>query len=192
MTQNMDGFDRDLIDIKKAQDGDLAAENAVLTAYAPLVKAIARSYFVIGIDGDDLVQTGMIGLMRAVRTFREDEAAGFKTYAGRCIRNAILDAIRKQKSAPVSDVDLEDVFLPSEEQEPSRLYIEDETARILSETIASVLSEREADVLKLYLNAMSYREISERLGMEQKQVDNTIYSFKKKIKKILQANKNRD
>jgi len=190
--QAMKDFDKDLNDIKKAQNGDLSAENNVLAAYAPLVKAIARSYSVIGIDGDDLVQSGMIGLMRAVRTFREDESATFKTYAGHCIRNAILDAIRKQKSAPVSDVDLEDVFLPSEEQEPSRLYIEDETARLLGETISSVLNERETNVLKLYLSAMSYQEISERLGMEKKQVDNTIYSFKKKIKKILETKQNRD
>lgn len=171
--------------IKRAQAGDLSAENDVLTAYAPLVKAIVRSFFVIGIDGDDLVQIGMIGLMRAVRTFKPDSSASFKTYASRCIRNSILDIIRKQKNSPEQHVDLDGVFIPSDEQEPERLYIEDETSRLLLEAISSVLNEREMSVLTLYLDAISYAEISEKLGIEKKQVDNTIYSLRKKIKKLL-------
>ena len=51
--------------------------------------------------------------------------------------------------------------------------------------ISSVLNEREMSVLKLYLSAMSYQEISDKLGIEKKTVDNTIYSFRKKIKKLL-------
>ena len=41
------------------------------------------------------------------------------------------------------------------------------------------------NVLKLYLSAMSYQEISDKLGIEKKKVDNTIYSFRKKIKKLI-------
>lgn len=171
--------------IVRAQQGDLACENDVLHEYAPLVKSIARSFYVIGIDGDDLIQTGMIGLMRAVRTFNADSTASFKTYASHCIRNSILDTIRKQKKAPEPSVDLDEVFIPSNEQEPERLYIEDEASRLLAEAISAVLNEREMSVLTLYLDAISYAEISERLGIEKKQVDNTIYSLKKKIKKLL-------
>ena len=64
-------------------------------------------------------------------------------------------------------------------------YEDKETAQLLMYAISSVLNEREMSVLKLYLSAMSYQEISDRLGIEKKTVDNTIYSFRKKIKKLL-------
>lgn len=170
--------------IKRAQGGDLQAENDVLKAYAPLAKSIARSFYVIGEDGDDLIQTGMIGLMRAVRSYSSDGAATFKTYASRCIRNTIVDAVRKRGATPDSD-SIDDVFLPSDEQEPERMFIESETSRLLFDAISSVLNEREMSVLKLFLDAMSYAEISEKLGIEKKQVDNTIYALRKKIKKLM-------
>ena len=170
--------------IKRARNGDVQAENEVLTAYAPLVKSIARSFYVIGEDGDELIQMGMIGLMRAVRTYDFENTATFKTYASHCIRNTIVDAVRKQNAHPDSD-NIDDVMLFSDEQEPERIYIEDETSRLLLETISATLNEREMSVLKLFLDAMSYAEISEKLGIEKKQVDNTIYALRKKIKKIL-------
>lgn len=169
--------------IKKAQAGDLQAENDVLTAYAPLVKSIARSFYVIGED-EDLIQTGMIGLMRAVRTYKTDGTASFKTYASHCIRNTIVDAVRKQSSRPDNDC-IDDVMLFSDEQEPERLFIEDETSNLLFDAISSVLNEREMSVLRLFLDAMSYAEISEKLGIEKKQVDNTIYALRKKVKKLI-------
>lgn len=170
--------------IKRARNGDVRAENEVLTAYAPLVKSIARSFYVIGEDGDELIQMGMIGLMRAVRTYDFENTATFKTYASHCIRNTIVDAVRKQNAHPDND-NIDDVMLFSDEQEPERIYIEDETSRLLLETISATLNEREMSVLKLFLDAMSYAEISEKLGIEKKQVDNTIYALRKKIKKIL-------
>ena len=181
-------MDKDIAEIElivKAQQGDVASEGEVLMQYMPLVKSIARSFYVIGIDGDDLSQIGMIGLMRAIRSFSVDGTASFKTYASHCIRNNILDAIRKQKKPTEQRVDLDEVFIPSDEQEPERLYIEDEASRLLLEAISAALNEREMNVLNLYLDAISYAEISEKLGIEKKQVDNTLYSIKKKIKKLL-------
>ncbi|MDE5601299.1 MAG: sigma-70 family RNA polymerase sigma factor, partial [Clostridia bacterium] len=171
--------------IVKAQNGDIVSEGNVLKQYAPLVKSIARSFYIIGADGDDLIQLGMIGLMRAVRTFSTEGAASFKTYASHCIRNSILDDIRRQKKEQDQTIDIDDVFIPSIEQEPERIYIEDEALRILIDAIGAVLSELEMEVLMLYLEARSYAEISEKLGIEKKQVDNTLYSVKKKIKKLL-------
>lgn len=171
--------------IIKAQNGDIVSEGNILKQYAPLVKSIARSFYIIGADGDDLIQLGMIGLMRAVRTFSTNGTASFKTYAYHCIRNSILDDIRRQKKEQEQTIDIDDVFIPSIEEEPERIYIEDEALRILIDAISTVLSELEMEVLILYLEALSYAEISEKLGIEKKQVDNTLYSVKKKIKKLL-------
>ena len=76
--------------IIKAQSGDGEAESELLIKYSPLVKIIVRSYFVIGVNDDDLIQAGMIGLMKAVRKFDVNNgSASFKTYASACIHTSI-------------------------------------------------------------------------------------------------------
>ncbi len=170
--------------ILKAQAGDAQAMNDVLISFAPLVKSISRAFHIIGADREDLSQIGMIGLMNAVRTYRTDGAAKFKTYATKCVRNIMLDAVRKQKSA-VQTVNL-DESAEDVSSEPEKLYLDSEAQSILNDTIAAALNDTEKEVLALYLDAMSYAEISKKLGMTKKKVDNTIYSLRKKIKKILE------
>lgn len=178
--------------IIKAQQGDLNSENELLMMYTHLVKSISRANKIIGIDRDDLDQVGMIGLMNAVRTFKTDTNASFKTYASCCIQNSINDAVRKHNSDSKHTVGLSDthdeIQDPTDKQDPEKIYIESETARLLTKAISSVLNERERQVLPLYLGALSYSEISQKLNMEKKTVDNTIYSLKKKIKKLLNGN----
>jgi len=180
--------------IIKAQEGDLNAETEILAEYSPLVRSIARSFFVIGEDNDDLVQMGMLGLLRAIRTFSasSDSGAAFKTYASHCIRNSILDSVRKAKNRPTDNADFDELELFSKNSEPETIVLEGEAKELLTASIASVLNERETSVLNLFLDALSYQEISEKLGIEKKQVDNTIYSLRKKIKKLLDSAKSEE
>ena len=162
--------------ILKAQQGDLTAENAVALNYLNLTKSIARSFGATGVaDTDDLAGYGMLGLIRAIRTYDESAGASFKTYASRCVKNAIVDAVRKT-SCKVEEVNLDDDF-------------QNEASSLLLDAIASTLTPTEFAVLKLYIECMSYADIAKELGIEQKKVDNTIYSAKKKIKKLLDKTK---
>ena len=73
--------------------------------YAPLVKRIAHHLLArlpSIIQADDLIQSGMIGLIEAARNFNEEKGASFVTYAGIRIRGAMLDEIRKGDWAPRS------------------------------------------------------------------------------------------
>ena len=161
--------------ILKAQQGDADAEVEVLSRYAGLVKSVAFSYYVTvaELDSEDLVQVGMIALMRALRSFHAGEDATFETYASRCVRNAIIDVLRKAEKASMAvDPLCEDIPAPPP------------TIDTLSEAILSVLSVQESAVLQLRLQAWSYKEIAEKLGMERKRVDNLIASAKRKIKKF--------
>lgn len=171
--------------ILSAQAGDEQAENDVLALYAPLAKSISRSFRLLGKgDADDLAQVGMIGLMRAIRSYRTDGEASFKTYASHCIRNTILDSLRKAGSepAPLNEEEITDKL------DPENLYLESEAFRLLSDAIRSTLSGEELEVLSLYLDAMSYEDISRKLGITRKKVDNTLYALRKKIKKLLNEN----
>ncbi len=162
--------------ILRAQNGDSEAELQVLKSYNKLVKSIAFSYYVACADRDneDLVQEGMVALLRAIKTYNLQGEASFETYASRCIHNAIIDELRKapEPSLPIT----EDVEAPTE-----TMLVE------LAEAIASILTPTERRVLELKLSAMSYAEIAKELGIEKKKVDNLIMSAKKKLKEALEG-----
>ncbi len=79
--------------------------NEIVEQHAPLVKRIA--YHLIArlphtVDVDDLIQTGMMGLMDAAQNYDANQGASFETYAGIRIRGAMLDEIRRNDWAPRS------------------------------------------------------------------------------------------
>ena len=80
-------------------------QDAVVERHAPLVKRIAyhlMSRLPPSVQADDLIQSGMIGLLEAARNYDASQGASFETYAGIRIRGAMLDEIRKCDWAPRS------------------------------------------------------------------------------------------
>ena len=80
-------------------------QNQLVTDYAPLVKRIAYHLMTRlppTVQVDDLIQSGMIGLLEAARNYDASQGASFETYAGIRIRGAMLDEIRKGDWAPRS------------------------------------------------------------------------------------------
>lgn len=80
-------------------------QDELVRKHAPLVKRIAyhlMSRLPPTVQIDDLVQSGMIGLLEAARNYDASQGASFETYAGIRIRGAMLDEIRKGDWAPRS------------------------------------------------------------------------------------------
>lgn len=87
--------------------GDDKDENLdeVVNRYAPLVKRIAHHLLLrmpASVQVDDLIQSGMIGLLEASRKYDVTKGASFETYAGIRIRGSMLDEVRKGDWAPRS------------------------------------------------------------------------------------------
>jgi RNA polymerase sigma factor for flagellar operon FliA len=79
--------------------------DALVREYAPLVKRIAHhmvSRMPSSVQPDDLIQSGMIGLLEAASKYDASKGASFETYAGIRIRGAMLDEIRKGDWVPRS------------------------------------------------------------------------------------------
>lgn len=77
----------------------------VVDRYAPLVKRIAHHLLLrmpASVQIDDLIQSGMIGLIEAARKYDVSKGASFETYAGIRIRGSMLDEVRKGDWAPRS------------------------------------------------------------------------------------------
>ena len=197
----MKGYDRlsDRELAAAAQGGDTFAEGELIKRYAQLAEGISRSYRLVGGDGDDLKQIALIALLEAVRSYDPTRGAEFATYASACMRNRVLDAVRSAaagKNAVLNDslriddesareggVAISDIVSP--ELSPEQQYIAKEAEEAFFEALGEVLGERDLTVIRLYLACVPYKEISERLGISAKKVDNTIYNAKKKIARLI-------
>ena len=80
---------KELLSGKKGVKGELIEHNLRLVVY------IARKFDNTGVDLDDLISVGTIGLIKAVNTFNSDKNIKLATYASRCIENEILMHLRK-------------------------------------------------------------------------------------------------
>lgn len=84
---------------RRAQEGDRRAKETLIVTNRGLVASIAREYSNRGVDFEDLMQEGTLGLMRAVEKFELDKDVKFSTYAGWWIRQAMGRICEQQGTA---------------------------------------------------------------------------------------------
>ncbi|MGE7092802.1 RNA polymerase sporulation sigma factor SigH [Lysinibacillus sp. NPDC048646] len=201
VTQDFERFnDEELIEM--VHQGNTDALDFLITKYRLLVRAKARSYFLIGADKEDIVQEGMIGLYKAIRDFKGDKLASFRAFAELCITRQIITAIKtatRQKHIPLnsyvsldkpifdeeSDRTLMDVLTGAIMDDPEELMIHREEFGYLEEKMGEILSELELQVLALYLDGQSYHEISAKLNRHVKSIDNALQRVKRKLERHL-------
>ena len=81
--------------------GDSSAREKLIRHNLRLVAHIAKKYYALPSEQDDLISIGTIGLMKAVDTFDSTRRARFSTYASRCIENELrMHFRRERKNAP--------------------------------------------------------------------------------------------
>lgn len=179
--------------IFRLRNGEKEIEDFLLDKYKDLVRKKARARFLIGGDTDDLIQEGMIGLFKAIRDFRDDREASFRTFAGLCIDRQMANAIEgsnRQKHQMLNTA----VSLTEEQEEngkdlgwavsPEELLIDRENMEAMMEEIARSLSAMENKVLNLYLEGNSYASIAEKLGKNPKSVENALRRIRTKIRQL--------
>lgn len=178
--------DSELIELCK--NGDEEAYGALIARYIFTVRSRAAVYEKSGIDFEDLVQEGYIGLMNAVKNYENSFGTSFSTFAYLCIDRNILSAVRKslsKKQIPSSAlvfIDDDNDFQDNSAQSPESVVISKENIERLKKSISEKLSENEQKVLELYLIGYSYEKISQKLNCSKKSVDNAIQRLRKKLK----------
>ncbi|MCZ6940171.1 RNA polymerase sporulation sigma factor SigE [Bacillus mycoides] len=81
--------------LNKLPNGDPAARSMLIERNLRLVVYIARKFENTGINIEDLISIGTIGLIKAVNTFNPEKKIKLATYASRCIENEILMHLRR-------------------------------------------------------------------------------------------------
>ena len=80
--------------ITRARAGDAAAMDRLIERYRGFVRMKASAYFLAGGESEDLVQEGLIGFFKAVRDYRVDREASFRSFAELCVTRQIITAIK--------------------------------------------------------------------------------------------------
>lgn len=191
----------------EAKNGNVRAQEYVISKYEGFVKAKSKSYFLIGADKEDIYQEGMIGLYKAIRDFNYEKSTTFKAFAELCITRQIITAIKtatRQKHIPLnsyvslnkpiydeeSDRTLMDIIAASIITDPEELIISKEELKNIESKMNEILSKLELQVLELYLNGKSYQYIADIIGRDVKSIDNALQRVKRKMEKYLENRNN--
>lgn len=173
---------------KLAAAGDRGAEEALILRYSRVVRACARPLFLAGGDSEDLIQEGFLGLLDAIREFRDDRDAAFSTFAQVCVRNRLRSAVRsaaRTKHLPLnSSLSWErDEVEPSMASPPSpeEMVIAQEERAEDRKRLGEGLSPLEREVLGHYLAGASYDEIAQLTQRSAKSVDNAVQRIRRKL-----------
>lgn len=177
--------------IEQIGENNENALNFLINKYKPLVKIRARMYFITGLDSDDVVQEGMIGLYNAIRHYNENCEVKFKTFAEICINNqiktAIRDANRLKHSHLNNSVPLDMINENNydENDAPINILLSKEYIETLGEKIKFSLTPLERAVLQQFLTGKSRADIAKNVGKNEKAVSNCLSRIRKKIDKLI-------
>lgn len=161
-------------------------------SFLPLIKNRAARYSFVGLEQDDFVQEGLIGLFTAVKNYDAGRSASFRTYANLCIHSRMVSCLNdllSKKHLPLNDylpIDSLNTshqeILSQGESDPLEMYLRREEAQIRQEKIKTLLSGLEQETLTLYLSGHSYEEMAKLLHCTTKAVDNALQRVRRKLR----------
>ena len=177
-------------------EGNEDAINIMYDKYRYIVEGIAKSKIgnSFGLDYNDLVQEGMIGLSEAINGFRNQRDVTFYTFALLCIKRQIYTAIKcasKVKNRALNnsisldyefdDSNLYKTIIDTKQKNPLDIVIGTEKKYEAVENISKKLSLFERKIFDLWIRGYSYCDIKSILNIDYKRIDNAIQRIKKKI-----------
>lgn len=177
------------------------AKDYLYDKFSPLIhkeiNRVKKRARILGIEFADLSQEAMLAFSQAIHNFKDDGETKFLTFATLCIRRRLMNYIAKfetvkNKSMQESlslDMTMDDEkssllesLSEAEGKDPLKQLINYETLRELYKIMEEKLSENERLALKYDLLEKSTEEISELMGMSNKQIYNLIFRARQKLK----------
>ena len=186
--------------IARLEQGDPQARQTLIERNLRLVVYIARRFENTGINIEDLISIGTIGLIKAVGTYRTDKNIKLATYASRCIENEILMYLRKNagRKAEVSfdeplntDYDGNELLLSDvlgTEADVVMRPLEDDVDLCLLSAALDTLTQREREIITLRFGLgggkeQTQKEVADRLGISQSYISRLEKRIIQRLKK---------
>ncbi|NLB17543.1 MAG: RNA polymerase sporulation sigma factor SigE [Syntrophomonadaceae bacterium] len=197
--------DEEIYLIQKLESGDMSVKSNLIEHNLRLVVYIAKKFENTGINIEDLVSIGTIGLIKAVNTFDPHKNIKLATYASRCIENEILMYLRRNQKTKIEvsldeplniDWDGNELLLSDVlGTEVDMIYkqVEEDVEKTLLVQAMLKLSPREKTIIKLRFGLedgteKTQKEVADVLGISQSYISRLekriLKRLKREIKKI--------
>lgn len=186
--------------IALVQKGDDQALNYIFEKYSNIINIKANKFFAAGVERDDIVQEGMIGLYKATKSYDTEKQNSFKNFANLCIERQLITVIKsanRQKNIPLNsafslntpiyeseDADVIEVLDINTMEDPLETITKKEYFNLVDKMMNETLSDFEKRVLKYYKQGKSYVDIATAVESKVKSVDTAIQRIRKKAFKI--------
>lgn len=185
-----------------ARDGDVGAKNKLIEHNLRLVVFLAKKFENTGVDLEDLVSIGTIGLIKGIKTYKIDKNIKLATYASRCVDNEILMHLRKNKKIR-TEVSFEDSL--SYDADGNELHLEDvlgtepdlvikeledatEKYLLMNEINKLVDREKQIMILRYGLNnteEMTQKDVANMLGISQSYISRIEKKIIRRLKMLV-------
>ncbi len=191
--------------IRKLIYHDEEAKKILVERNLRLVVYIAKKFENTGIDFEDLISIGTIGLMKAINSFNIDKKIKLATYASRCIENEILMQLRRNtkiknevsideplnKDGDGNELLLSDIL--GTDVDITSKSIENEVDKALLKIAISKLNKREMEIMKLRFGIegngreKTQKEVADMMGISQSYISRLEKRIMKKMKKEIMS-----
>lgn len=191
--------------LRKLDDNNEEAKKILVERNLRLVVYIAKKFENTGIDLEDLISIGTIGLMKAINTFNTGKNIKLATYASRCIENEILMQLRKttkiksevsideplNKDGDGNELLLSDIL--GTDGDITSKGIEDEVDKILLKSSIEKLTKKEKYIMELRFGIgenrkeKTQKEVADLMGISQSYISRLEKKIMKKMKKEIMS-----
>lgn len=191
--------------LKRLENNDFEAKQILAQRNLRLVVYIAKKFENTGMDIEDLISIGTIGLMKAINTFNVGKNIKLATYASRCIENEILMQLRRttklksevsideplNKDSDGNELLLSDIL--GTDNDVTSKGIEDEVDKKLLKVAISKLNKREKEIMCLRFGIehdgieKTQKEVADMMGISQSYISRLEKKIIKKMKKDIMS-----
>ena len=194
--------DNELISYIEEQNED--AEEILFEKYKPLIVRFAKKIYPIasnvGLELNDLIQEGMLGLNQAIKYYDEKKDAHFYTFAKTCIERKMITLLNNQRRLKHKILNeslsldhtgedkmygIESVLKDSSNDPELVLLTKEREEKLIRET-REALTDFEDEVFMLRINQFTYDEIASILEKDKKSIDNAFQRIRTKMKRTLE------
>ncbi|MDR3021454.1 MAG: RNA polymerase sporulation sigma factor SigK [Clostridiales bacterium] len=160
--------------LDRVAQGDKFAQEMLVRHNLRLVVHISKKYSSSGVDADDLISTGAIGLIKAINSFKQGKGSALATYAARCIENEILMYLRGNKKHRQTVSLFETICIDKDGNEVTRMDILPDKSESISDNVEKrvmydnivvdmlrVLSDREREIIIMRFGLNNQRPMTQ-------------------------------
>jgi RNA polymerase sporulation-specific sigma factor len=184
--------------VRLAQQGNKESVEILVNKYYPMVYKIAKKYYAPNAEREDIVQNGLVGIMKAIFYYKEGKSK-FSSFVWRSVESEIMTFISQsnrkkhmvlnestsieEKIKDSENISYEETLENKDYIQPQELVLRNKKSEFIRNLLKSSMKPEEIDITYKYLDGYSYKEISKLTGFNTKKIDNITQKAKRIIKK---------